>query len=200
MPEDRTYLAHLLHGREALIAEIRRLTQARDELDALIDRIGRDAPSSSVQPVDVPDVSAAQVVKSRTPARRESAGARGRSGRRTGGSERGQKSIRMRVLEMLEAEDREFGLAEIIQRIQDAGIKAHDDAVRSITIKLMKDGTVERVGRGQYRLVRRGNASATRPAAAAPSADAADAADATPASSSYPPPLNLAQPWDGPTA
>ena len=50
---------------------------------------------------------------------------------------------------MLAAESRDFGLAEIIDHVHHAGIQAHDDAVRSITIKLMKDGKVERVGRGR---------------------------------------------------
>jgi hypothetical protein len=69
-------------------------------------------------------------------------------------SRRATKSIRIHVLEMLTAEDRTFALAEIIDRIHRAGIVAHDDAVRSITVKLLKDGQVERVGRGRYRLVR----------------------------------------------
>ncbi len=77
---------------------------------------------------------------------------------RTSAGGSGQKSIRIHVLEMLESENRDFGLAEIIDRIHGKGIEAHDDAVRSITTKLMKDGQVERVGRGQYRLTRGGAA------------------------------------------
>jgi hypothetical protein len=72
---------------------------------------------------------------------------------------------------MLGADNRDFSLAEIIDDVHDAGIQAHDDAVRSITIKLMKDGRVERVGRGQYRLARRGG---SRPAAEAEAAESAD--------------------------
>jgi hypothetical protein len=98
---------------------------------------------------------------------------------------------------MLEAEDREFGLAEIIDRIHDAGIQAHDDAVRSITIKLMKDGQVERVGRGQYRLAR--GAAASQPAepeepVVEPDAEPTTQSEPAP----YSPPLNLNEPWIGP--
>jgi predicted transcriptional regulator of viral defense system len=96
------------------------------------------------------------------------------------------------VLEMLAEEHRDYGLAEIIDRIHAAGIKAHDDAVRSITIKLMKDGSVERVGRGQYRLVRRAapeQSTSTGPAPTGP------APAEQPAPESYPPALNLGQPW-----
>lgn len=112
----------------------------------------------------------------------------------------GQKSIRVHVLEMLAAEDRDFGLAEIIDRIHGQGIQAHDDAVRSITIKLMKDGRVERVGRGLYRL-------AGRPArnAPSPSADAASSEQSEPTQpevqapvANYVPPLNLGQAWERP--
>lgn len=130
------------------------------------------------------------------------------------------KSIRVHVLDMLAAEDRDFGLAEMIDNIHAAGIQAHDDAVRSITIKLMKDGQVERVGRGQYRLARRGNPSATGTSAPVGPADAttsaepqpdaepepalaaqpgqagnADSAGAAESAESYTPPLNLGQAW-----
>ncbi|WP_375500070.1 hypothetical protein [uncultured Jatrophihabitans sp.] len=111
------------------------------------------------------------------------------------------KSIRVHVLEMLQAENREFGLAEIIDRVHDAGIQAHDDAVRSITIKLMKDGRVERVGRGQYRLARRGSAarasaavataprvteSAPEPVTATPQPDVQGPVAAAPEPTTYP--------------
>ena len=92
------------------------------------------------------------------------------------------KSIRVHVLEMLAAETRDFGLAEIIDRIHDAGIQAHDDAVRSITIKLMKDGRVERVGRGQYRLARRGAAARAASAATATAPRVTEPAPEPPAS------------------
>lgn len=128
------------------------------------------------------------------------------------------KSIRVHVLDMLAAEDRDFGLAEIVDNIHAAGIQAHDDAVRSITIKLMKDGQVERVGRGQYRLARRGTATSTsapvgpadattgaepqpdaepEPALAAQPGQAgnADSAGAAESAESYTPPLNLSQAW-----
>jgi hypothetical protein len=105
---------------------------------------------------------------------------------------------------MLGAENREFGLAEIIERVHAAGIQAHDDAVRSITIKLMKDGRVERVGRGQYRLARRGGGTrSTGSAAPEPSATPEPAAPTAPPDpqpepepENYTPPLNLGQPWD----
>ncbi|MDQ2796201.1 MAG: hypothetical protein M3Y06_03430 [Actinomycetota bacterium] len=117
---------------------------------------------------------------------------------------RPQKSIRVHVLEMLSAEDREFGLAEIIDRIHAEGIQAHDDAVRSITIKLMKDGKIERPSRGLYRFARRRRA--VTPEAPTPSptqtltptssvAERAPAALSAPPAD-YTPPLNLGQPWD----
>lgn len=119
------------------------------------------------------------------------------------------RSIRLHVLDMLGAEDRPFGLAEIIDRIHDQGIQAHDDAVRSITIKLMKDGKVERVERGQYRLARRGSdASTTVPTpdetiaptqttpVEAPATTPAQApARAQSAATGYPSPPNLGVPW-----
>jgi hypothetical protein len=112
---------------------------------------------------------------------------------------------------MLGSEDREFGLSEIIDRIRAEGIQAHDDAVRSITIKLMKDGSVQRVGRGQYRLGSRigidASATPTSPAAtdAAETVSAATGHDGdgspvpeTAGAPDSPPPLNLSQPWSPP--
>ena len=134
------------------------------------------------------------------------------SSRSASASGESPKSIRVHVLEMLASEERDFGLPEIIDRIHDEGIQAHDDAVRSITIKLMKDGRVERVGRGQYRLARRRSSSsvtATAPTSAPPAAPAqtpdpepeaveppAPAPADVPAPVNYTPPLNLGQPWD----
>ncbi len=187
VPIDRFALEHLLEARDALVREIDRLTTARDELDSVIDRVSASEPESSA-PTGQPVTGRAGTG---SPVRRgPSAVVTGRARRpraagqrpvrapraRSGGD---QKSIRIHVLEMLAGEDRDFGMAEIIERIHAQGIQAHDDAVRSITIKLMKDGTVLRVGRGQYRL-------AGRPASAPPVIPDAGRA------------LNLAQPWNGP--
>jgi hypothetical protein len=183
MPEDRTYLDHLLQGRAALVTEIDRLTAAKTELDSLIARIADRPQPSTTKPVasQAAPGATAGAFRPVTSTRRRSTGTRRKSIDKT------EKSIRVRVLELLEAEDRDFGLAEIIGRIREAGVQAHDDAVRSITVKLMKDGSVERVGRGHYRLARGSN----------PAPGAAVAAEAANGPASYPPPLNLAQPWDG---
>jgi hypothetical protein len=224
MPQDRTVLEHLLEGRSALVAEVERLTDAINELDAVIGRIdvasrvtgvGTDLAGPAArraEPVTAATVrSAADAIpkarpaRSRGPARKASS----RKGAAAGGGNvsDGQKSIRVHVLEMLAADDRDFGLAEIIDRVHGAGIRAHDDAVRSITIKLMKDGKVERVGRGRYRLVRRGAAASHQPTptvATAPTGSTGRPTAATPdpttASLGYTPPLNLAQPWERPQA
>jgi hypothetical protein len=179
MADDRTYLDHLLRGRAALVAEIDRLAAAVTELDELIARID-DGAQSAAQPVRARGAAAVTGGQAKPVTRRRST-ARAKNGGKRSDAARGQKSIRLRVLELLEAEDRDFGLAEIIDRIRGAGIQAHDDAVRSITIKLMKDGSVERVGRGHYRLAR-GSDPTPQTTAAEPAAVPA----------SYPPPLNLA--------
>ena len=113
-----------------------------------------------------------------------------RAATRSGG---GSKSIRIHVLELLAADDRDFGMAEIIERIHSLGVRAHDDAVRSITVKLMKDGTVLRVGRGRYRLAER-PANPTSDGGAGP--HRAGPHDLVGRRS--PRALNLAQPWNRP--
>lgn len=175
MAQVRTVLQHLLDGREALVLEVQRLTTAIEELDAVIAGVSAtEAPPQDTDARRRAGTDTAHQVPSGSAARAKKGPARGAAARKA--TRKAPKSIRVHVLEMLGAEDREFGLAEIIDRIHGAGIQAHDDAVRSITIKLMKDGQVERVGRGQYRLARR------------------EAAGAGP--SDHPPPLNLSQPWD----
>jgi hypothetical protein len=159
MPDNPSALDHLLEGREALNQEIERLSSAIEELDAVIERLGGRRPGSTPPRAGVQQLRTRATSTAVAPARL--------SGRGAGAGQ--PRSIRMHVLDMLAAEDRDFGLAEIIERVHDAGIQAHDDAVRSITIKLMKDGRVERVGRGQYRLARRGSA---RPIAEEPTLDA----------------------------
>lgn len=226
-----TVVEHLLEGRDALVLEVRRLTAAIDELDAVIVRVGgedrRPAPlgnpgaspataarkspehvnlqpgtETSAAPSRMrPGAGKATPRKAqRTPARQSVPGRRARS----------PKSIREHVLDMLAAEDRDFGLTEIIDRIHGQGIAAHDDAVRSITIKLMKDGTVERPSRGLYRLARTDGVASSQtsePAAdpaplAVPEGEptrvvAEQAATPSPAGAAdYTPPLNLGQPWD----
>jgi hypothetical protein len=220
MSPARTVLDHLLAGRAALVLEVERLSSAITELDAVIDRVGGSAPLDGIPaPAPTTSTGASEPVLAASPATNGRAAGRprttpargggqrsGRSGARAGAQP--AKSIRVHVLEMLAAEDRDFGLAEIIDRIHRAGIKAHDDAVRSITIKLMKDGKVERVGRGHYRLADHDSGAAATPRSTEPdpAPDAIDdgsaddlspddqaAADPGPA---YPPPLNLSQPWD----
>jgi hypothetical protein len=214
MADDRTVLEHLLDGREALQREVERLTAAIAELDAVISHIGgagrRVAPAIGVEPGG--DASGSRDVEplqtGRGLAKRATLG-------RSADTGEPPKSIRIRVLEMLAAEDRDFTLAEIIDRVHDAGIQAHDDAVRSITIKLMKDGSVERVGRGQYRLARPDAVPADAAVAVLPepideqmtgaaddefAAESAPEPDATPAeersAEAYMPPLNLGEPWE----
>jgi hypothetical protein len=172
MAQARTALDHLLDARTVLVDEARRLAASLTELDSLITNMGgqdrldgaEDAPPVSGDPVNPAARTAAAPratarATSRRPANRRSTTRKALARPAADGA--APKSIRLHVLEMLGAEDRDFGLAEIIDRVHDAGIQAHDDAVRSITIKLMKDGRVERVGRGQYRLARR--AGAARP-------------------------------------
>jgi predicted alternative tryptophan synthase beta-subunit len=189
MSETGTVLEHLLIGREALVVEIQRLTTAIEELDAVIVRVGgSSADSPTGEPATRQAVSAAGASRKTRPSTRAAAPPRSRRSGSAGASRKspdGTKSIRVHVLEMLGEEQRDYGLAEIIDRIHAAGIKAHDDAVRSITIKLMKNGTVERVGRGQYRLARR----------AAPEQSTDPASTEQPVPDSYPPALNLGQPW-----
>jgi hypothetical protein len=212
MAQARTALDHLLDARAALVDEAQRLATTIADLDSLIGTVGGqdrlaeadDAPVPAAEPVKT----AATVAPARTATRattRRSVSRRGPAKKaadrpaRSGGSGEPPKSIRVHVLEMLAAENRDFGLAEIIDRVHDAGIQAHDDAVRSITIKLMKDGRVERVGRGQYRLARRGgrNAEPAAPAADEPTGPAATAPDGPPEGTlDYSPPLNLNEPWD----
>jgi hypothetical protein len=132
------------------------------------------APRSAVKATKAPSrvakkapAKAAVKAPAKSPAKAAAKSAQKSAPRAVGRSGEPPKSIRVHVLEMLAAENRDFGLAEIIDRVHDAGIQAHDDAVRSITIKLMKDGRVERVGRGQYRLARRGAAARAASAATA---------------------------------
>jgi len=227
MPDDRTVLDHLLEGREALKREVERLTAAIAELDTVIGQIGGAGrrvgppttaataidepvnPPAEVEPEPARPAAAPAARSSRAPAKRTSP--RRSSAARASATAEPPKSIRVHVLDMLAAENRDFGLAEIIDRVHAAGIQAHDDAVRSITIKLMKDGQVERVGRGQYRLARgaqRARTDATEaetapapetvgtpetPQAAEPEATAPEP---EPEPENYTPPLNLGQPWD----
>lgn len=165
MSDDRTALEHLLDGRQALVFEVARLTTAIEELDAVIGQIGGSIALPAVgaaalppapHPVTgTPPAGIASRPRTRTSARKSAV-------KKTSRAAKGNapKSIRVHVLEMLAAEDRTFGLAEMIDRVHAAGVQAHDDAVRSITIKLMKDGKVERVGRGQYTLARRADNAA----------------------------------------
>lgn len=160
MPDDRTALEHLRDGREALVLEVTRLTTAIEELDAVIGQIGGSMPRPTVgagalptvpHPVTgTPPAGIASRPRTRTSPRKSAAKKPSRAAKGNA-----PKSIRVHILEMLAAEGRTFGLAEMIDRVHAAGIQAHDDAVRSITIKLMKDGKVDRVGRGQYTLARR---------------------------------------------
>jgi hypothetical protein len=205
MPADRTVLDHLIEGREALLREIQRLTTAKEELDAVIGRLGvGDAASASGRGTVTTRsaLSDGTMAASSPTGRKRTRGAAKKAARRSAprSAGDGSKSIRVHVLEMLATEDRDFGLTEIIGRIHGAGIQAHDDAVRSITIKLMKDGTVERVGRGQYRLARReaspaATASISDETPVGPPSAEASLTETTDASASTPPPLNLAQPW-----
>jgi hypothetical protein len=197
MSPDRIVLNHLLEGRQALVAEVERLTAAIRDLDAVIDRVsdtgtGGSRLSGDFEPVTTRSIRAARSRSAHKPSGRRSVTRRSAP---AGGD--GQKSIRILVLEMLESEDRDFGLAEIIDRIHAAGVDAHDDAVRSITIKLMKDGRVERVGRGQYRLAGwvEGERSDHSPTDAA---DSDEAAAPITNEDGGPTPLNLAQSWDAP--
>jgi hypothetical protein len=218
MSSDRTVLDHLLEARAGLVREIDRLTAARNELDAVIGRVDARSARPGAGPSDGVAEPAAPVVarapRSRSPAAEPARSAR-RSGPRVGTD--APKSIRVHVVEMLAAEDRAFGLAEIIERIHGAGIRAHDDAVRSITIKLMKNGTVDRVGRGHYRLARRPDpVPEEEPVTSTDPAPGSPATEVRPASASageqvtphvpdpdgsppaVPPELNLAQPWPAP--
>ncbi len=192
MSPDRVVLNHLLEGRQALVAEVERLTAAIRDLDAVIDRVSDGAAQPSLDGFET--VTAHSIRPARSRNARKPAGRRSTPRRSAPVGADGQKSIRILVLEMLEAEDREFGLAEIIDRIHATGVDAHDDAVRSITIKLMKDGRVERVGRGQYRLA--GRTDADQPGAPARhEPGAVSVVTDAPAA-----PLNLAQAWDAPRA
>jgi hypothetical protein len=230
MSEPRTVLEHLIDGREALVLEVQRLTTAIEELDSVIGRLGGSpepltsgaAPAKTsgqtVNALAELDSGPRAATTGRTRARKRTSA---RKAKRTTPARKqsgAPKSIRVHVLDMLAAEERELGLAEIIDRVHSAGIQAHDDAVRSITIKLMKDGKVERVRRGQYRLARDGvaaidTAPSTAPAVPsapdiAPDSEVAQPASAveshlqTPAApqqasaTGYTPPLNLGQPWE----
>ncbi len=227
MSQPQTVLAHLHEGREELVREVQRLTTAIAELDAVIERVGGAGSGAGLPaPAPVPGAVAARrpaetgraarrrakapgdprAARRSAPATPRAAARRSASPASAGGpaSAAGQKSIRVHVLEMLAAENREFGLAEIIERIHGAGIAAHDDAVRSITIKLMKDGQVERVGRGLYRLTAGAQRAVSRAAdsgAATAEPDVAAAAPAEPAGGDpdvAAPSLNLGGQWSQP--
>jgi hypothetical protein len=226
MAQARTALDHLLDARAVLVDEAQRLAASLADLESLIGSMGgadrlddADGTSHGSNPVKAAAVASARTATRSTA--RKSVSRRSATRRpptRSAGSGEAPKSIRVHVLEMLAADNRDFSLAEIIDQVHDAGIQAHDDAVRSITIKLMKDGRVERVGRGQYRLARRGGAN--RPA---DEASVEAPVDETPAESTavestavdssaesteeptaagppdgtldYSPPLNLNEPW-----
>jgi uncharacterized membrane protein len=182
MAPDRTVLEHLQGGRDALVLEVERLTTAIQELDGVIARLGGPELTAPVTTPAAPAAEAAapSPAARRAPAKKAAARrpAAPRTSARAGRSTQtdGGKSIRVHVLEMLGSEDRDFGLAEIIDRIHAQGIQAHDDAVRSITIKLMKDGRVERVGRGQYRLSGRARATESTPQPTEPTAPTSEPA------------------------
>jgi hypothetical protein len=201
MSEAGPVLQHLIDGRAALLLDVERLTTAIQELDSVIARLGGSpqllapvatpARTSSAEPVNA-GVEPVRRGGARPRTRTGTLGRRGAKKSTQGGA---PKSIRLHILDMLAAEPGDLGLAEIIDRVHRAGIQAHDDAVRSITIKLMKDGKVERVGRGQYRLARNDIAE---PAAANGSAAfaAPESPESPDAETNYPPPLNLGQPWE----
>jgi hypothetical protein len=164
MSQPQAVLTHLLEGREELAREVLRLTTAINELDAVIARV-----RGTAAPVAATSATPGRPARPASAPRAGSAGPSGRhstSGRTGAGAGGGGKSIRVQVLEILADDDRSFAMTEIIDRIHDAGTTAHDDAVRSITTKLMKDGQVERVGRGQYRLTRVAAAAPVAPATA----------------------------------
>ena len=212
MSAEPTVLDHLHDGRDALAREITRLTTALADLDAVIASLGggpsvngtdettvdaiRSALAENGTGVAVPPAGgpvAPPVVGHTRPRSRPTA-------RRDAGAGR---SIRTRVLDMLAEQDRPFPLAEIIDRIRADGVRAHDDAVRSITVKLMKDGKVERVGRGQYRLAGTARNDVTGQDATgrgAPETTQPEDGDTSPAETDQPPtpPLNLAAPWVSP--
>jgi hypothetical protein len=223
MSAEPTVLHHLHDGRDALALEIARLTAALADLDAVIATLGGRPAAESTDDTTVdairsalaengtfdPDAPAGgpvapPVVGHTRPRNRPAAP-------KNAGPAR---SIRERVLDMLAEQDRSFGLAEIIDRIRADGVRAHDDAVRSITVKLMKDGRVERVGRGQYRLAAAARRGSNREGATgqdatgqdatgqrgAPEPPEPDAHGALPEESDLPPtpPLNLAAPWVSP--
>jgi hypothetical protein len=206
MPAQRTVLEHLADGREALVQEMRRLAAALAELDAVIGRLGTGSrlgppPPTRSGDADTDADKAAPVATVRRGAARKAP--RRSASRPADRGRAGGKSIRVHVLDMLAAEDREFGLSEIIDRIHREGVPAHDDAVRSITTKLMKDGKVERIGRGQYRLARAEVATGATGPAVAPEPDDASGADSSRGTpppdeplARPTPPLNLSQPWD----
>lgn len=199
MAQDRAVVDHLVRGRQALETEVDELNTTIEQLTETISQLVATIEQRSTaiaaldgviglvdagfDPPAVPSVRSYSLARSqtvsapssapaaRTPRKATAAKAAPARSRRSSGE--APKSIRVHVLEMLAAENREWGLSEIIDRVHEAGIQAHDDAVRSITIKLMKDGRVERVGRGQYRLAQRGsrgNTSSTPAATYVPEA------------------------------
>lgn len=191
MSPDRAAVDHLLDGRAALVREIERLSAAVGELDGVIAKL---RPESPVTPA-----ARAEIRRTVTSTRTAPAKPRTRQSTATPAG----KSIRVRILDMLAAEDRDFPLTEIIERIRAAGISAHDDAVRSIAVKLLREGRVERVGRGRYRIAGPEPSAADLAADSdrGPSGPEDDNVTADPDASvepeRYTPPLNLTQPWAG---
>lgn len=217
MSAEPTVLDHLHDGRDALAREITRLTTALADLDAVIATLGGTPSDNSGDETTVDAIRSAladngtgaadpaaggpvapPVVGQTRPRNRPAAAKNAGAGR----------SIRTRVLDMLAEQDRPFALAEIIDRIRADGVRAHDDAVRSITVKLMKDGRVERVGRGQYRLAAAARRTSNRRDATgqdateqsgAPESTGSETTAGSEESDLPPtPPLNLAAPWVSP--
>lgn len=199
MSTERTALEHLSEGREALDREICRLTAALADLDVLIDQLSNRSTVDGAAPDGFRSEAFHTVLSEefgnrRTSAETESTARTGpvpppvvtrdpaRNGSRAQPPNGEPRSIRLRILDMLGEQDRAYPLSEIIERIHTDGIAAHDDAIRSITIKLMKEGMVERVGRGRYQLA----ASQRKPPG-----EPANPAIQTP-------PLNLSAPWVSP--
>lgn len=120
---------HLLLGRDALLRQRDELTRAIEALDTVLRRFGVTPGADSAVGTTA------------------TAGNAGNGG----GS---APSVREAILQVLTSEDRTFSMAEIIATVKSYGTKAQDDTIRSIIIKRMNVGEVERAGRGHYRLPR----------------------------------------------
>lgn len=195
MSTDRVALDHLLNGRAALVSQIERLTVAVGQLDGVIDRLRAEQPAGPVES------GSSQPNRPGQPNRTDRQPVTSLRSRTASNGQNG-KSIRTRVLEMLATEERDFSLTEIIERIRAVGIQAHDDAIRSITVKLMRDGHVERVGRGRYRLTRVAENNGVDDIDLDEDRFETDPTvepviEPTIEPERYTPPLNLTEPWTG---